>query len=386
MGVIEGNQGLLLIGRQSAAGTPLDPTAAGSFTSTANAQRFYQLPWISGDFSVNRTDGKTSYPVYGQRFYSATDYVQSLIGEGTPVFAGTPTSIAQLCAWFLGVDTLTGASDPATHVATSPLTGGAGLPYLTVFKELGVNEGSGSASPGRWAFADSQITGLVIEGSSANPAVQVTATIRSANPGIVSSAPSVTTNLLSSDRGFNFHDGATTTTSSFKFSAPDITNTPVVVGSAHPGPTIGFRIEMAAVVNDVPSELAQPLGFTYGEVTLSAAVTFSANGDSLQLLNKIIYGSATPTAGTPATGAKPTSDIVQGALDITLTQAGAATTRDARFQIPLLKWTPQAEVPFSPDGSPVEIAMAAEGRVPASSIMGGQIITVTCHNGEVLHY
>src|SRR5262245_45263438 len=86
--------------KQAAKGTPALTTATGMRKGRK----------VGGDLNVNRDDGSEVYSD-GQRFPDATDFVNSVVGDGNPVFQAN-FSIAGYLAWLiLGQETVTGSAD-----------------------------------------------------------------------------------------------------------------------------------------------------------------------------------------------------------------------------------------------------------------------------------
>ena len=121
---IESNVGGLWQGKQVAAGTKLAPNAAG----------IRRLRWQDGSLKPAKEIDTEPY-VDGQAFPDATPFVTKVGGEVGEVTAQAQPETTGFCfAQIIGVDVVTGASDPYTHTISSSNLGGA---YQTFYQGVG---------------------------------------------------------------------------------------------------------------------------------------------------------------------------------------------------------------------------------------------------------
>lgn len=319
-------------GKQTAKGTP----------ALASATTNKRIRKVGGDINVNRSDGSENYSD-GQRFGDAADFVDTIVGEGAPVAQATADMAGYLSYLLLGSETVTGAGDPYTHVAVPGTTGF----WFTVWKLVG------STSVLRQRFSDCRMTSLRIEGSSANKVVKLTPTFTSiTDPGEVFTTDPVAVSSTENPLLYTEGEG--------RFSIDG------AVFSAHSS--------FAIVLNDpTPPWYGDSTG--PGDVTFGIAnvvlegITILVNQQGLDRYNTIVYGTASPTAGT-----KPRKDIpALGSYTVDLQRPGAgasmtgAGARQLLIEVPGVKWSPDLAIAGNPDGGPVELALAGEARKSGSS-------------------
>ena len=149
-------------GAQTAKGTP----------QTVPAHRLIQ---VAGDFNIARDDGSENYSDL-TKYGAATDWVNSVLGNGAPVCEASPSELAWLLWAFHGAETVTAVTGPpAVQKHTFIPSSGRGK-YCTFFARVG------QSVIRRQQFNDSIITQVTIEGSTANKAVRVTPSILSLDP------------------------------------------------------------------------------------------------------------------------------------------------------------------------------------------------------------
>ena len=143
---IESGIGTLNYGRQSAKGS-----AATASTTTVG----YDRPkWEGGFLKPNKKLGMQEY-IDGQRFASPSTYTDSVGGEvGSLTLQLQPENAGLYAAAILGVDTVTGSSDPYTHTITSAGTSGH---WSTWWQKVGSTVG-----PERECYIDSKIAKLTL--------------------------------------------------------------------------------------------------------------------------------------------------------------------------------------------------------------------------------
>lgn len=167
--VIESGIGTLNYGKQSAKGTKA--TAA---TTTVG---FNRPKWFDGELKPGTVLGSEEY-VDGNRFSSASNYVDTIGGAvGTLTIQAQAENAGLFAAQFLGIDTVTGVSDPWTHTITSAGSSGS---WATWWQKVGVAVG-----PQREAYWDSKMTKLVVTcGEKQNP-LHYAIDVMSVNPAEV---------------------------------------------------------------------------------------------------------------------------------------------------------------------------------------------------------
>lgn len=328
MPAIEANVAGLWLAKQTAKGTP-----ATAPSTNANAKR---LRVVGGDVNVARADSNENF-ADGNRFTDATDFVSTSIGQGAPVAQGDPGTLSYLLYLMAGAET-TGAavSGVVPHTWTfGPATSSF---WFTLWKRVG------QTAILRQAFNDCRMTSLRIEGSSANKVVKATPTLFSLDPGVVYATDP--TLAVETDKPFLYTEAVGTFT---------------IDGTVFKG-----HSSFAVVINDnlAPwyGDDVAPYDVAVGQGAINIeGITILVDTAGLQQYNKIIYGSATPTAGT-----KPQKTVYMGSYTFTLSRGTGATARSVQFTLPNVHWAPDSvAVPINPDGGPTELALAADARTSA---------------------
>jgi len=320
-------------------------TGKGTGGAIASAK---QIKKVGGDLNVNRDDGSENYSD-GARFGDASDFVQSIIGNGAPVAQGT-ADMAGYLAWLIcGSEVVTGAADPYTHVATPAESGGL---WSKWWKKVGQNVG-----PLRQEFSDCRLTSLRVEGSSANKIVKLTPTFISLLSGKVFTTDPV--GAVLAEQPLLYTEGIG------RFA---------IDGTVYTG-----HSSFAIVINDNVApwygDDVLPNDITFGIATVAIeGVTLLVNTQGLSRYNQQIYGSPTPTVG-----AEPLKTIpALGSYTVDL-QRGS--TRQLKIEVPGLKWSPDLAIAGNPDGGPVEIALAGQAR----KVTGQPMVKVTTKTADVAH-
>ena len=150
--VIESGIGTINYGRQS---------AKGSIATAATTTVGYDQPkWAGGNLTPNKKLGNAEF-IDGSRFGSPSTYTDSVGGEvGSLSLQLQPENAGLYCAAILGVDTVTGASDPYTHTITSAGTSGH---WATWWQKVG-----SAVGPERQYFMDSKIAKLALSSTFAD--------------------------------------------------------------------------------------------------------------------------------------------------------------------------------------------------------------------------
>lgn len=340
MPILESNIYGLWWGKQTAKGTPLAvPTHRGVM--------------VGGDFSVARDDGSENYSDLGM-YGGRTDWVNSLTGTAEPVLQATPEETAHLLYLMRGSEVVTPAAAvpgppavPAMSKRKYTPTSGLG-PFSTFYLRVG------STQVRRHQFNDSIITRIAIEASTANKAARVTPRILSLDPAQTFAADPA--KVMPTDRPFLFTDlsqvGAV--------AAATVDGSLVVDGTTFRGVT-QFAFTADDAWEPVYGDDSRPYDFVQGTPTVTIATTVYADAAGMAQWNKLVYGSASPAAGT-----RPLRSIpALGSFTGTLRQRdnlGAHAGRELTIGIPGVKWAiPDAPGP-NPDGGTTEIALAGEMR------------------------
>lgn len=345
MPILEPNFYGLWVGKQTAKGTP----------NTTPSKRLVQ---VGGDFAMPRDDGSENFSdlrKYGRRQW----WVNSLLGNGEPAVEATPTELAYLLWLFHGAETVTAVTGPPTaqkHTFNPSLGRGH---YFTSFVRVG------QGSPRRHRFDDCLITKMVIEGSTANKAVRATPTVISLDPGAIFTAdPSA---AMPSDPAFLYTDG---------------TGTFTIDGVVFPGQS-SFSLTIDDAWSPVFGDDVIPFDLVQGEPTVTFAAEVYFDSLAMTQFNNLVYGTASPTAGT-----KPLKTIpAYGSYSFWLKQrtaAGALTGREFKLTLPAVKWTaPDAPGP-NPDGGATAVTLSGRMEPPdLTDTIKPYTIDVNTANGDV---
>jgi hypothetical protein len=167
--VIESGVGTVNYGKQSAKGV----VATAATTTVGYDQPKHQ----AGGLQAKKTLGSEEF-TDGSRFASASQFTDMIGGEvGDLTIQAQPENAGLYGAQLLGVDTVTGSSDPWTHTITSAGTSGA---WATWWLKVGANVG-----PNRELYSDSKIAKLVMNCSDKQNVVHYAMSIQSCNPAQV---------------------------------------------------------------------------------------------------------------------------------------------------------------------------------------------------------
>jgi hypothetical protein len=340
MPLLESNYYALWLGKQSAKGTP----------NTTPGKRAIM---VGGNLTSARDDGEENYSdltKYGNR----TDWVNSLVGSGEPALEATPDELAYVL-WLMhgaeAVTALTAVTGPPAVPAMSrhrftPTTSIGH--YFTAFLRVG------STALRRHQFNDCLITRVAIEASTANKAVRVTPRVLSLDPSVIYSADPAA--ALPTDRPFLHTD--------LGVNAGTVTDGSMTID----GVTFRGLTQWNMTIDDawepVYGDTTTPYDLQQGSPSVTCGATLLLDASALQQFNKIVYGTASPTAGT-----KPSRAILTpGSLVGLLRQrdaVGAHAGRELSITVPGVKWNaPDAPAP-NPDGGVTEIALAGSMRVVA---------------------
>lgn len=340
---IEANVESVWLAKQAAKGTP----AAAPATNT-NAKK---LRKVGGGISPTPTHGNEPYSD-GARFQSATDFIESIVGNGAPVAQMGPGDGAYLTYLMLGSETTAAA---VAGVVPHTLTPGAVGFWFTVWKRVG------SSIVVRQKFNDCKMTSLRVEGSSANKVVKITPTFFSLDAGeVFTTDPTL---VVDADLPFLYTEAEATFTID--------------------GVVIRGHSSFALVINDgtAPwqgdSVYMQDTTAGLGSVVVEG-ITLLVDQAGLDQYNKIVYGGTAPVAGT-----KPQKVVYLGSYSFELKRGTAASAAFRNFKVELasVHWAPDVAIDGNPAGGPVELSLGAEARLAA----GQPIVKVTVNTLDVAY-
>lgn len=232
-----------------------------------------QLRKVGGDVSVNRTDGSSVYSE-GSRFGDRFDFIETIVGEGSPVAQAQPATLGHWATLMLGTDTVGTVSSSASiyeHVIT-PGTSGF---WFTLWKKVGSQVG-----PLRQKFGDCRPVSYRLDGSSANKVLTQTLELLSLRPGIVYATDPV--QALGTEDPFVYTEA---------------TSRWVIDGTTIPG--IGsFGLLLGDGFTPWYGDDVVPAtgGFGIAQVALDN-MTLAVDANGLARYNQVVYGSTAPAAG-----------------------------------------------------------------------------------------
>lgn len=320
---LESNIYALWAGKQTAKGTPL---------ATATKR----LVQTGGDLGIQRDDGSQNFSDL-DRFGDMTDYVNTIVGQGSPTIQGTPDVLSYLFWLFFGQETVTGAADPWTHTHTPGTNGGF---WAGIWKRVGAN------TVIRDKFNDCRISGFAMSGSSADKVVSVTPTILSLDPGVKFVTDPVA--AIPTEDPYLYTDAKGT------FS---------LAGTIFPGQS-AFTLTWDEGLSPYYGDDVVPVDLIVGNATITCAITILVDTAGLQEYNLIVYGTAAPADLAKPVRYAPTQF---GAYTFQLDKkdiAGAAVApaRQSVVTVPQFKIAPDVAIPPNPDGGAVELALAGSMR------------------------
>lgn len=327
---IESGIGGLWMVKQPTAGTIAPIATAGSIRP-----RF-----VGGGLKAGKVIGSESY-VDGERFANPSMHVESVAGEvGDVTVQGVAEEVGCLWAYVLGVDTVTGASDPYTHTITSAATTGA---ILTVWQRTG-----SAVGPVRQAFYDAKVASLEWECSRDQLVSHATAKLMSLVAAEVYSTDPSTSAIAEDPLLWTEASGAVT----INATAYRTIN----------GDSVSVDTKMEAYWGDSVT----PACLVEGKGELTRSMSMILTDDTLALFNNAIYGTASPAALT-----KPTSSVYYAAMVATYTRSAsrsvAITTPNVAIDPADIMVAPQ------PDGGTVELTLGGtclkSGVTPALSVV-----------------
>jgi hypothetical protein len=318
----------LWAGKQTAKGTK----------NAAPAKRFKQP---AGAFNVPRTDGSENYSDATQ-FPDTVDWVDTLIGNGTPGLHATPEELAWVFWALEGGETTTAVTGPPAKTKHTAVP----LPGLGHWTTWATRQGSSVID--RYSHNDCQISQLVVEGGTGSKAVRATPTIYSLDPGEITAADPA--QAMPTKATFLYTDG----TGRFTIDG--------TVFRGHSAFTLTINKDLQPVYSD--DVLVYDLAIGNASITISVTLFFDAA--SRAQFNKLLYGTAAPPTGT-----KPIKNIpALGSYLFDLRardNTGAANGDKFVLTMAGVKWAVPDYPDPNPDGGPSEITLAGSMRKSGAS-------------------
>jgi hypothetical protein len=323
----------LWVGKQTAKGAP-------------NNNPSKRLIQVAGELGTAVDTGSENWSDLS-KFGSVTQWVNSVLGNGTPGIEATPTELAYLLWLFHGAESVSAIAGPpaaSRHEFVPSLGGGHWATFATRM---------GQSIIRRHQFNDCRIGQLVIEGSTGAKAVRVTPTVISLDPGEVRAA-----------------DPAAAIPASVPFLYTDGAGAYEVDGDVFRGQS-QFTLTLNEGLTPVYGDDTRPHDVAQGDAGATIAATLLLDSDANALWNEKVYGSAAPAAGS-----KPLSRVAPiGGYGFRLEQtndSGAVNGRAFDFESDRIQWAIPDYPGPNPDGGSTEIAMAGtlrgNGTTPSYTI------------------
>lgn len=260
--------------------------------------------WLTGGSRVAAAVVKADFIETSGYATPQDAYIESSEGKGAPEFFCMPDSIAAALYGVLGTKAVSGVSDPYQHT----LTEAPDLPYVTVFMST-----SGALFE---VYADCKIVGLKIHGESGKPLL---GTMTVAGGIAAYSTTEDTTQALEHTNRFLYYDGK----AALKLE-----------GAAVPlMRSFDLDIQRQPIV--IPGDWITPADLALG--TLAVSLAISTTPADFGEYNRVVYGSAAPSAAAPPTTA-PDSLTGSPAVDLLFTRVAASRTLE--LSLPVLQRDP----------------------------------------------
>lgn len=308
-------------------------------TKNAAPEKRFKQP--GGAFNVPREDGSENYSDATQ-FADTTDWVNTLVGNGSPNLHATPEELAWLLWAFEGGETTSAVTGPPakTKHTTVPLPG---LGHWTTWVTR-----QGSSVVDRYSHNDCQISQLVVEGGTGSKAVRATPTIISLDPGeIIAADPAA---VMPTKTTFLYTDGTARFT---------------IDGTVFRGHS-AFTLTINKDLSPVYSDEATVYDLAIGNATVTISVTLYFDAASRAQFNKLLYGTAAPATGTKPIKYLPA--LGSYGFDLRPTGSGGTLTGD-KFVLTLagVKWAVPEYPGPNPDGGAADFTLAGAMRKNAAN-------------------
>ena len=314
--VIESGIGTINYGRQS---------AKGSIATAATTTVGYDQPkWAGGNLTPNKKLGNAEF-IDGSRFGSPSTYTDSVGGEvGSLSLQLQPENAGLYSAAILGVDTVTGASDPYTHTITSAGTSGH---WGTWWQKVG-----SAVGPERQLFMDSKIAKLALSSTFSDKVLKADLDIQALTAATTFSTDAAKTQNTSDPY---FHTEATGSFSVDSLVINEVTESMLEVDTQMK-PFYGDSI--------APAQLIE------GKGLITKSVKSIVTDDTLGKFRKAVYNAAAPTSGTAVNAA-----VFYAAITETYTRSA---TRTLTITTPRVAIDPATmDVSPRPEGGEIELTL-----------------------------
>lgn len=323
----------LFLGLQTALGTP----------ATTNFKKFHL---ISGNIKTDKQGEKAEW-LDGSRYSNAFDYTASIQVTGQFTVQGSADAIGFLAACALGTDVSVGEAVPYTHT----INPGNTIPFLTSVGQLGIDSNSQIHE-----HSDIQIVSVKIDSSSDNDVVTAEVEVVGLTPGKTRAAlPSATSETDDPFLHYNGEDNFVFAGLNSGGAVKDVSQSSITIQN---GLTPYF------------GDSSTPTSLVAGRGEIMVDFTVLATDETLPLLNKYYYGTASPS-----TGAYPVTDVFKEEFGVKYTTGASTTLRSVEVIIPELVFKIDEYPEASADGNPIEIACTGEARV-ANGDSVSDIITI----------
>lgn len=310
---IESGIGNIWFAKQAALGTIATPNAA----STIKPR------WASGALKANKQLGSETY-IDGNRFDSPATYVDNVAGEvGSVVVQAQPETAGVFCAWILGVDTVTGGSDPYTHTITSAGTTG---PNLTIRQKVGVAVG-----PVQQSYWDAKIAKLTLECGQDQKTMHLTPEIQSLKAAEIFGTAPVAVEATTDPFYWTEING-------------QITLDAVGTSECH-----GETLEIDTKMTPYKGDNINPFALIEGKGDISRSVKTILTDDTLANYYQALYGQTT----SPASGGSVAATVYYAAI---VTKYVKSATRTLQITTPKVAVKPDdMQVAPLPEGGIIEL-------------------------------
>lgn len=337
---IETGTGGLWCANQSALGTQ-------AVTAAASTLRLRKA--TDDTLKSNKTHGREAY-VDGAAYDSSTPYVETVGGDvGQFVFQAQIETGAAVVARHVGVDTVTGASDPWTHTIS---TGTTNPVYQTIREKTGVAVGPYRAA--WWDAIHNKLTWNIGQSQMVGHLTSAVQCLKAAEIGSL-------TDPVAVDSG----------TDPWRWGE----STGAMTISAVAFPEIdGETIEMDRAWTTHDGDAIEPAFFVPGRGAITRTFSGAVTDTLLPQLLLALYGSATPTVGT-----RPTSQPSTVALKSVYTRSASRTLS---FDTPKVEVKPDdILIGTRPQGGLIPIAFGGQ------ALAGGSpMLTVIAKTGDSASY